>query len=104
MNTRLLGAALTVALLVTARPVHAGHIQVYTYGVDFFTNTAQMTGSRFEGNPSHQPQSVNGSYQGTVFGWLAIMRFLNQEDFDAHRDSAIEFVPPTPFTFTVGLG
>src|SRR5262249_38236084 len=60
--------------------------------------------SRFEGNPTHQPFSVSGDFQGTVFGWLAIMRFLNQGDFDAHRDSAIEFVQPTPFTFTVGLG
>jgi PEP-CTERM motif len=102
MTRLLLGAA--ISLLVVAGPAQAGPIQVYTYGVDFFTNPAQFAGSRFEGNPTRQPLSVTGDFQGTVFSWLAIMRFLDQADFDAHRDSAVELVQPTPFTLTVGFG
>src|SRR5262245_62750647 len=100
----LLKMELLVGLLFIATPAHAGQMQFYSYGTDFATNPAMPNGSRFEGNPTQQPLAVNREFQGTVFRWLAIMRFQSQADFDARRNTAIEPVQATPFTFTVGIG
>jgi hypothetical protein len=94
-----------LVVLIAASHSHAGLITANFYGVDFAVVPNQpVGGSRFEGNPSATPTiSGSGNYQGTTFGWLAIMRFQNQADFDANKNTALIMMPATPFTFSVGL-
>jgi hypothetical protein len=99
-----LGAVTTVLLLASSM-ARAEMITANFYGVDFAVVPSQpIGGSRFEGNPSATPTiGASGNYQGVTFGWLAIMRFQNQADFDANKNSTIIVMPATPFTFSVGL-
>jgi PEP-CTERM motif len=107
----LLAAALAAGLLVFAAPAHAEPIRFYFYGnqegPDFDTNPTTPDGSHFsfEALPTYlvRPLVVEGSFQGKVYQWLAMMRFQSQAAFNANRDTATGLVAETPFFFNLGL-
>jgi PEP-CTERM motif len=109
----LFGPALFVGLmLATVVPGRAGEIQANfsaasptNVGPDFYTDPGPIGGSRFVGGAtSGSPLGLtSGSFQGTVFGWMAVMRFQDQADLDANRMTAVQPIPDTPMSFTVAF-